>query len=77
MAGGSFQNSPARLIALVTPHRAAFIAEIVRAGIAADMPRGQTEAAYSLGLSRRASLRLILIPQALRVIIPPPQQANT
>ena len=47
-----------------------FIAEVVRAGIEA-VPRGQIEAAASLGLSRRWILRDIVIPQAMRVIIPP------
>jgi general L-amino acid transport system permease protein len=59
----------ALLIALVT-YTAAFIAEIVRAGILA-VSRGQTEAAYSLGVRPGLTLRLIVIPQALRVIIPP------
>jgi general L-amino acid transport system permease protein len=59
----------ALLIALVT-YTAAFIAEIVRAGILA-VSHGQTEAAYSLGLRPALTLRLIVIPQALRVIIPP------
>ena len=48
----------------------AFIAEVVRAGLLA-VSRGQTEAAYSLGLQPRPTLRLIVIPQAMRVIIPP------
>jgi general L-amino acid transport system permease protein len=59
----------ALLIALVT-YTGAFIAEIVRAGILA-VPRGQTEAAYALGLRRGLTLRLILVPQALRLIVPP------
>jgi len=59
----------ALLVALVT-YTAAFIAEIVRAGLLA-VPRGQTEAAYSLGLRPGLALRLVIIPQALRVIIPP------
>ncbi|ELT95817.1 hypothetical protein CAPTEDRAFT_46792, partial [Capitella teleta] len=56
-------------IALVI-YTAAFIAEIVRAGIE-SVSHGQTEAAYSLGLRPRRALRLVIIPQALRVIIPP------
>jgi len=59
----------ALLIALVT-YTAAFIAEIVRAGILA-VPRGQTEAALALGLRRRQVLRFVVVPQALRVIVPP------
>src|SRR5664279_1145617 len=51
-------------------YTAAFIAEVVRAGILA-VSRGQTEAAYSLGLRVRPTLRLIVVPQAMRVIIPP------
>jgi general L-amino acid transport system permease protein len=51
-------------------YTAAFIAEIVRAGIQ-SVSRGQTEAAYALGLPPGATLRLVVIPQALRVIIPP------
>jgi general L-amino acid transport system permease protein len=59
----------ALLFALAT-YTAAFIAEIVRAGVLA-VPRGQTEAALALGLRRGLSLRLIVVPQALRVILPP------
>jgi general L-amino acid transport system permease protein len=51
-------------------YTAAFIAEIVRAGILA-VSHGQTEAAQSLGLSRSQTLKLVIIPQAQRVIIPP------
>src|SRR5215471_9594716 len=51
-------------------YTAAFIAEVVRAGILA-VSRGQSEAAYSLGLRPGPTLRLIVVPQAMRVIIPP------
>jgi general L-amino acid transport system permease protein len=51
-------------------YTAAFIAEVVRAGLKAVSP-GQTEAAQALGLRRMQTLRLIVIPQAMRVIIPP------
>jgi general L-amino acid transport system permease protein len=51
-------------------YTAAFIAEVVRAGISA-VSHGQVEAAYSLGLRPRPTLRLIVVPQAMRVIIPP------
>lgn len=59
----------ALLVALVT-YTAAFIAEIVRAGILA-VTKGQWEAGSALGLPRRTALRQIVLPQALRVIIPP------
>ncbi len=59
----------ALLLALVT-YTAAYIAEVVRAGILA-VPRGQSEAALALGLRRGLALRLIIVPQALRVIVPP------
>ena len=54
----------------LTLYTAAFIAVIVRAGILA-INKGQTEASYSIGLKPGLTLRLIIIPQALRVIIPP------
>jgi general L-amino acid transport system permease protein len=59
----------ALLIGLST-YTAAFIAEVVRAGLQ-SVPRGQVEAAYSLGLRPRQALRFVVIPQAMRVIIPP------
>ena len=59
----------ALLVALAL-YTAAFIAEIVRAGIMA-VSHGQTEAAYAMGLRPGPTLRLVVIPQALRVIIPP------
>ena len=51
-------------------YTACFIAEIVRAGILA-VSHGQTEAAHALGLKNDRTLQLIIIPQALRVIVPP------
>jgi general L-amino acid transport system permease protein len=51
-------------------YTASFIAEIVRAGIL-GVPKGQTEAAQALGLSSGQTLRLVVIPQAARIIIPP------
>jgi general L-amino acid transport system permease protein len=51
-------------------YTAAFIAEIVRAGIQA-ISHGQTEAAYALGIKPGRTMSLVIIPQALRVIIPP------
>src|ERR1700741_4162775 len=59
----------ALLIALVT-YTSAFIAEIVRSGIQA-VPKGQWDAAVGLGLRRSFVLRHIILPQALRVIVPP------
>jgi len=59
----------ALLLGLVI-YTAAFIAEIVRAGILA-VSKGQTEAAHSLGLRPGPTMRLVVIPQAMRVIIPP------
>jgi general L-amino acid transport system permease protein len=59
----------ALLLGLVT-YTAAFIGEIVRAGIL-SVHRGQIEAAYSLGLARRAAMRFVILPQALRLIVPP------
>ncbi|VVO16620.1 amino acid ABC transporter permease [Pseudomonas fluorescens] len=54
----------------LTVYTAAFIAEIVRSGIK-SVSHGQTEAAHSLGLRNGPTLRKVIIPQALRVIIPP------
>jgi general L-amino acid transport system permease protein len=51
-------------------YTSAFVAEVVRAGIA-SVPHGQIEAASSIGLSRGQSMRMVVLPQALRVIIPP------
>ena len=59
----------ALLVGLVT-YTAAFIGEIVRAGVL-SVGRGQTDAAYSIGLTRRAALRFVVLPQALRLIVPP------
>lgn len=58
------------LLLALTIYTATFIAEIVRSGIEA-VNHGQTEAALSLGLSPGKNLRLVVIPQAMRVIIPP------
>jgi len=59
----------ALVVALAT-YTASFIAEIVRAGIE-GVARGQTEAAQAMGLSRGQTLRLVVVPQAMRQIIPP------
>jgi general L-amino acid transport system permease protein len=70
-AGGSriIPEFVALTLALST-YTAAFIAEIVRAGIL-SVHKGQMEAGSSLGLSRGTTLRLIVVPQAMRVIVPP------
>ena len=70
-AGGL--DLPPEFVALVfglTIYTAAFIAETVRGGIQA-VSHGQTEAAQSLGLKEGDRLRLVIVPQAMRVIIPP------
>lgn len=54
----------------VTLYTAAFIAEIVRGGILA-VPKGQSEAGLALGLKRGQLLRMIVLPQAFRIILPP------
>jgi general L-amino acid transport system permease protein len=71
MEGGASASPEflAVLLGLVL-YTASFIAEVVRAGIA-SVSLGQTEAAGSLGLSRGQAMRLVILPQALRVIIPP------
>lgn len=70
-AGGSrvIPEFVALTLALST-YTAAFIAEIVRAGIQ-SVHKGQMEAGASLGLQRGSALRLIVVPQAMRVILPP------
>ena len=60
----------AALLLALSIYTASFIAEIVRSGINA-VSHGQTEAAMSLGLPRSRTLKLVVIPQALRIIIPP------
>jgi len=58
------------LLLALSIYTAAFIAEAVRAGIQA-IPRGQGEAAHALGLRPGPTMRLVILPQALRVIVPP------
>jgi general L-amino acid transport system permease protein len=76
LTGFNFQGGLAiqpELIALLLGlaiYTASFIAEIVRAGIL-GVAKGQTEAAQALGLSRGQVLRLVVVPQATRIIIPP------
>lgn len=68
--GGAITPEYMTILLGLSIYTAAFIAEIVRAGIQ-SVSIGQTEAAASLGLSRLHTMRLVLLPQALRVIIPP------
>lgn len=68
--GGSLSPEFTALLLGLSFYTTAFIAEIVRAGFLA-VERGQVEAGYSLGLSRRHVLRFIVAPQALRLIVPP------
>ena len=60
----------AALLVALSVYTAAFIAEAVRAGVLA-VPHGQTEAAQALGLRPGTTLRFVVVPQAMRVIIPP------
>src|SRR6185295_7725279 len=57
------------LVIGLTAYNSVVIAEIIRAGVQA-LPRGQTEAAYAIGLTRGATLRLVLLPQAFRMMLP-------
>jgi len=70
VAGRSFTPSFLAVWIGVTIYTAAFIGEIVRAGIMA-VPKGQNEAASAVGLSRGSVLRLVVLPQAFRIILPP------
>lgn len=68
--GGALTPEFLAVLVGLTLYTAGFIAEVVRAGIQ-SVPRGQGEAAQSLGLAPSQEMRLVLLPQALRVIIPP------
>jgi glutamate transport system permease protein len=57
------------LVAGLTLYNSAVIGEIFRAGIL-SLPRGQTEAAYAIGLRRGQTLRIVLLPQAVRLMLP-------
>jgi general L-amino acid transport system permease protein len=70
VGGAALTPEFAALLLGLATYTAAFIAEIVRAGILA-VDRGQGEAAHALGLSRAQAMRLVILPQALRVIVPP------
>ena len=67
VGGAALTPEFAALLIGLSTYTAGFIAEIVRAGILA-VDRGQSEAAHALGLSRARTTRLIILPQALRVI---------
>ncbi|MBM2577097.1 amino acid ABC transporter permease [Jannaschia sp. Os4] len=58
-----------RVVIMITMFSAAYIAEVIRGGLAA-LPRGQYEAADSLGLDYAQAMRLIILPQALKISIP-------
>lgn len=73
----TFVSASANVISAVTAailglglNEAAYMAEIARAGII-SVDEGQVEAATSLGMTKRQSLRLVVLPQAMRVIVPP------
>ncbi len=68
--GGALTPEFISVLAGLTFYTASFVAEVVRAGIA-SVPRGQSEAAAALGVSPGQQMRLVVLPQALRVIIPP------
>jgi general L-amino acid transport system permease protein len=68
--GAALSPEFAALLVGLATYTAAFIAEIVRAGILA-IPRGQRDAAQAVGLTRWQMTRLMVLPQALRVIVPP------
>ena len=70
MGGVEILPEFAALLLALTLYTAAFIAEVVRAGVMA-VPHGQTEAAQALGLRSGTTLRLVVVPQAMRVIVPP------
>ena len=68
--GGALTPEFLALLVGLTMYTAAFVAEVVRGGIQ-SVSLGQAEAASALGLSQAQSMRLVMLPQALRVIIPP------
>ncbi len=68
--GGALTPEFLAVLLALTIYTAAFVAEVVRAGIQ-SVSAGQSEAAAALGLSKGQAMRLIMLPQALRVIIPP------
>jgi general L-amino acid transport system permease protein len=69
-SGGALTPEFLALLLGLSMYTAAFIAEVVRSGIG-SVPAGQGEAAAALGLDKGLEIRLVMLPQALRVIIPP------
>ncbi|MDE0268921.1 MAG: ABC transporter permease subunit [Acidimicrobiaceae bacterium] len=69
-SGLNFSRGLASIYFGVVLYSAGFIAEVVRGGILA-VPKGQTEAALAIGLRKTTMLRRVILPQALRVILPP------
>lgn len=67
--GGNFGGFAAGTIGL-TIYTAAFIAEAIRAGIL-SVPKGQAEAARSTGLTYGQAMRMVILPQAIKIVIPP------
>jgi general L-amino acid transport system permease protein len=70
VGGASVTPEFTAILVGLTLYTAAFIAEIVRGGIR-GVARGQTEASRAIGLSTADTLRLVVVPQAMRIIIPP------
>lgn len=70
VSGWTFSPELAALLVGLISYTSAFIAEVVRSGIQA-VSKGQWEAAEAIGLSRTRMMQLVILPQALRVIIPP------
>jgi general L-amino acid transport system permease protein len=68
--GGSLTPEFMAVLLGLVLYTAAFVAEVVRSGIS-SVARGQSEAAQALGLSKGQEMQKVLLPQALRVIIPP------
>ena len=68
--GGSLTPEFLSVLIGLTVYTAAFVAEVVRAGVQ-SVARGQGEAAAALGLAQGQTMKLVMLPQALRVIIPP------
>lgn len=68
--GANLAHSFTALVLALSLYSASYVAEIVRAGIMA-IARGQSEAAAALGLPPRRIMSLVILPQALRIIVPP------